>query len=140
MPFCYFYATGFKCPIKSIAYAEAGSLWNYCKVRLNILLLYSLNVPIILTDSKHCSIGLPMNGLAPAQPAISLPIGNTGLIHPGLIPAPGLALPTQIMPTQVAEPVGTPSNCLLLKNMFDPTTEVRINWLITVILYILSFN
>lgn len=81
-----------------------------------------------------------MNGLAPAQPAISLPIGNTGLIHPGLIPAPGLALPTQIMPTQVAEPVGTPSNCLLLKNMFDPTTEVRINWLITVILYILSFN
>lgn len=71
------------------------------------------------------SIGLPMNGLAPAQPAISLPIGNPGLIHPGLIPAPGLALPTQIMPTQVAEPVGTPSKCLLLKNMFDPTTETE---------------
>jgi len=97
-------------------------------------------MPIILTDSNHCSIGLPINGLAPAQPAISLPIGNPGLIHPGLIPAPGLALPTQIMPTQVAEPVGTPSQCLLLKNMFDPTTEVRINRLITVTLYSLSFN
>ncbi|XP_004502883.1 uncharacterized protein [Cicer arietinum] len=65
------------------------------------------------------SIGLPiMNGSAPAQQAISLPIGN-----PGLIPA--LSLPTQIMPTQVAEPVGTPSECLLLKNMFDPTTETE---------------
>ncbi|XP_058786567.1 uncharacterized protein LOC131661152 [Vicia villosa] len=64
------------------------------------------------------SIGLPMNGSVPAQQAISLPIGN-----PGLIPA--LALPTQFMPTQVAEPVGTPSNCLLLKNMFDPTTETE---------------
>ncbi|CAL5204286.1 unnamed protein product [Lathyrus oleraceus] len=64
------------------------------------------------------SIGLPMNGSVPAQQAISLPIGN-----PGLIPA--LALPTQFMPTQVAEPVGIPSNCLLLKNMFDPTTETE---------------
>jgi RNA-binding protein 39 len=64
------------------------------------------------------SIGLPINGSAPAPQTFSLPIGN-----PGLIPA--LALPTQIMPTQVAEPVGTPSNCLLLKNMFDPTTETE---------------
>ncbi|KAK2391069.1 RNA-binding protein [Trifolium repens] len=64
------------------------------------------------------SIGLPINGSAPAPQTFSLPIGN-----PGLIPA--LAPPTQIMPTQVAEPVGTPSNCLLLKNMFDPTTETE---------------
>jgi hypothetical protein len=120
VPFLTFIQTGFKCPIKSIAYAEAGSLWNCCKVRLNIFFLYSLNVPIILTYFKHCSIGLPINGSAPAPQTFSLPIGN-----PGLIPA--LALPTQIMPTQVAEPVGTPSNCLLLKNMFDPTTEVWIN-------------
>jgi RNA-binding protein 39 len=27
-----------------------------------------------------------------------------------------------------------------LKNMFDPSTEVRINWLFTVTLYSLSFN
>ncbi|KAL5075269.1 hypothetical protein RYX36_014253 [Vicia faba] len=64
------------------------------------------------------SIGLPINGSVPAQQAISLPIGN-----PGLMPA--LALPTQFMPTQMAEPVGTPSNCLLLKNMFDPSTETE---------------
>ncbi|XP_045820860.1 RNA-binding protein 39-like [Trifolium pratense] len=64
------------------------------------------------------SIGLPINGSAPAPQAFSLPISN-----PGLIPA--LGLPNQIMPTQVAEPVGTPSNCLLLKNMFDPTTETE---------------
>ncbi|XP_057417519.1 uncharacterized protein LOC130711793 [Lotus japonicus] len=64
------------------------------------------------------SIGMPtVNGSAPAQQA-SLPIGN-----PGIIPVP--TLPTQIMPTQVAEPVGNPSECLLLKNMFDPTTETE---------------
>ncbi|RDX60919.1 RNA-binding protein 39, partial [Mucuna pruriens] len=62
------------------------------------------------------SIGLPIgNGSAPAQQAI-MPIGN-----PGIIPAP--AVPTQIMPTPVTEPVGNPSECLLLKNMFDPNTE-----------------
>ena len=58
-----------------------------------------------------------VNGAVPIQPAISLPIGN-----PGVIPAP--ALPTQTLPTPVAEPVGSPSECLLLKNMFDPSTEV----------------
>lgn len=95
-------------------------------------LFYSVNSSIILMDSKHCSIGMPtVNGSAPAQQA-SLPIGN-----PGIIPVP--TLPTQIMPTQVAEPVGNPSECLLLKNMFDPTTEVRIAWLIIIISYV-SFN
>ncbi|CAJ1974618.1 unnamed protein product [Sphenostylis stenocarpa] len=64
------------------------------------------------------SIGLPVvNGSAPAQQAI-MPIGN-----PGIIPAP--AVPTQIMPTPVIEPVGNPSECLLLKNMFDPNTETE---------------
>ncbi|KAK7316986.1 hypothetical protein RJT34_00850 [Clitoria ternatea] len=63
------------------------------------------------------SIGLSVvNG--PSQQAISMPIGN-----PGIIPAP--ALPTQIVPTPVAEPVGNPSECLLLKNMFDPSTETE---------------
>ncbi|TKY73880.1 RNA-binding protein 39 [Spatholobus suberectus] len=64
------------------------------------------------------SIGLPIvNGSAPAQQAI-MPIGN-----PGIIPAP--AVPTQILPTPVTEPVGNPSECLLLKNMFDPNTETE---------------
>ncbi|XP_027352758.1 RNA-binding protein 39 isoform X1 [Abrus precatorius] len=65
------------------------------------------------------SIGLPIvNGSAPVQQAISMPIGN-----PGISPPP--TLPTQVIPTQVAEPVGNPSECLLLKNMFDPTTETE---------------
>lgn len=57
-----------------------------------------------------------VNGSAPAQQAASLPSA------PGIMPAPALA--TQIMPAPVVEPVGTPSECLLLKNMFDPSTEV----------------
>uniref|UniRef100_A0A1J3JPF3 RNA-binding protein 39 n=1 Tax=Noccaea caerulescens TaxID=107243 RepID=A0A1J3JPF3_NOCCA len=32
-------------------------------------------------------------------------------------------LPTTAIPSFVAEPVGQPSECLLLKNMFDPATE-----------------
>ena len=66
------------------------------------------------------SIGVPpvVNGSAPAHQAVSLPIGN-----PGIIPAP--TLPTQLMTNPVAEPVGTPSECLLLKNMFDPATETE---------------
>ncbi|KAG2399430.1 Cleavage stimulating factor [Vigna angularis] len=64
------------------------------------------------------SIGLPVgNGSAPAQQAM-MPIGN-----PGVISAP--AVPTQIVPTPVIEPVGNPSECLLLKNMFDPNTETE---------------
>ena len=49
-----------------------------------------------------------------------MPIGN-----PGVIPAS--TVPMQVVPTPVIEPVGNPSECLLLKNMFDPNTEVRIN-------------
>jgi len=33
------------------------------------------------------------------------------------------ALPAQAIPTPAAEPVGNPTECLLLKNMFDPATE-----------------
>jgi len=58
-----------------------------------------------------------VNGSVPAQQTVSLPIG-----------AP--VLPAQVMPTPVVEPVGSPSECLLLKNMFDPTTEVC-GWLIS---------
>lgn len=66
------------------------------------------------------SIGLPIaNGSSPAQQAI-MPIGN-----PGIVPAVAPAVPTQIMPIPVTEPVGNPSECLLLKNMFDPNTETE---------------
>ncbi|KAE9601303.1 putative splicing factor, RBM39, splicing factor RBM39, linker [Lupinus albus] len=63
------------------------------------------------------SAGVPMvNGSAPA--AISLPIGNLGTV-------PATAFPSLVIPTPVAEPEGIPSECLLLKNMFDPNTEME---------------
>ncbi|KAG4391452.1 hypothetical protein GLYMA_05G187000v4 [Glycine max] len=66
-----------------------------------------------LAGADPASIGLPVvNGSVPAQQAISLPIG-----------AP--VLPTLVMPNPVVEPVGNPSECLLLKNMFDPSTETE---------------
>ncbi|KAI7729356.1 hypothetical protein M8C21_017437, partial [Ambrosia artemisiifolia] len=39
---------------------------------------------------------------------------------PSTIPVPGLA---QMVPVTPLEPIGKPSECLLLKNMFDPATE-----------------
>ncbi|XP_022005149.1 RNA-binding protein 39 isoform X2 [Helianthus annuus] len=41
---------------------------------------------------------------------------------PPAIPVPGLA---QMVPVMGLEPVGKPSECLLLKNMFDPATETE---------------
>lgn len=84
----------------------------------NIFLLYFCESVVVFHIFPNCSIGVPIvNGSVPVQQAFSMPIGN-----PGVIPASGL--PTQVMPTPVVEPVGNPSECLLLKNMFDPSTEV----------------
>ncbi|CAA2968802.1 RNA-binding protein 39-like [Olea europaea var. sylvestris] len=59
--------------------------------------------------------GPGLNGSATSQQAINLPLNPTTV------------LPTSVLPAQVAsmapEPIGNPSECLLLKNMFDPTTE-----------------
>ncbi|KAJ7956952.1 RNA-binding protein 39 [Quillaja saponaria] len=72
-----------------------------------------------IASSIAGSIGGPMlNGSAPTPQAISLPIGGQPVLSTP-------ALPTQMIPNQAAEPVGTPSECLLLKNMFDPTTETE---------------
>lgn len=52
-------------------------------------------------------------------------INGTALNQPGMIPTfPTSVLPTTAIPSFVTEPVGQPSECLLLKNMFDPATEV----------------
>lgn len=46
--------------------------------------------------------------------------------QPGMNPSfPTPVLPTTAIPSFVNEPVGQPSECLLLKNMFDPATEVN---------------
>lgn len=111
-----FYAD-FKCPLKSIAYAKVGWCRHSHKVCI-IFFSYICESVNCFNSSPNCSIGVPMvNGAVPVQQAFSLPIGN-----PGVIPAQ--VLPAQVMPTPVVEPVGVPSECLLLKNMFDPSTEV----------------
>ncbi|XP_074334250.1 uncharacterized protein LOC141671796 isoform X2 [Apium graveolens] len=55
-----------------------------------------------------------VNGSAPVHQSISMPMNGAALP----------TFPTQMFAPMVAEPIGTPSECLLLKNMFDPATEV----------------
>ncbi|CAN4075696.1 unnamed protein product [Withania somnifera] len=61
------------------------------------------------------TLGVPaLNGAA--QPGMSMPMG-------GATAFPNM-LPTQLITaSMVPEPIGSPSECLLLKNMFDPATE-----------------
>lgn len=59
------------------------------------------------TATSFAGTPVVVNGSAPVQQFMSVPIN-------------GAALP---MLPLVAEPIGTPSECLLLKNMFDPATE-----------------
>lgn len=55
-----------------------------------------------------------MNGSAPNQRAITLPINGQAAVAAPVLPA-------TVLPV---EAVGTPSECLLLKNLFDPAIEV----------------
>lgn len=76
----------------------------------------------MLKSNIFCSIagslGVPvLNGASSNPQAITLPVNGQAAVS---MPA----LPVQAIPTPAAEPVGTPSECLLLKNMFDPATEV----------------
>lgn len=61
--------------------------------------------------------GVPvLNGAAQAQQAITMPIGAPAAM-------PSTVLAPQVLTSMVPEPIGNPSECLLLKNMFDPATE-----------------
>ncbi|KAL0736223.1 hypothetical protein Bca4012_012433 [Brassica carinata] len=56
-------------------------------------------------------------------------LNGTALNQPGMNPAfPTSVLPTTAIPAFVTEPVGQPSQCLLLKNMFDPATETELDF------------
>lgn len=58
-----------------------------------------------------------VNGSAANQQSISMPIMGQSAVAASAIPAP-------VIPSPAAEFIGYPSECLLLKNMFDPATEV----------------
>nr|XP_043631398.1 RNA-binding protein 39 [Erigeron canadensis] len=60
-----------------------------------------IGAPLVNGSTSIQAAGLPVNGLS-------------------TVPVPGLA---QMVSPIVSEPVGVPSECLLLKNMFDPATE-----------------
>ncbi|KAJ6896952.1 RNA-binding protein 39-like isoform X1 [Populus alba x Populus x berolinensis] len=65
----------------------------------------------------------PILGAAPAvAPAIAPLLSGSVLAIPGL-PVAGLHLPATTIPT--VETIGVPSDCILLKNMFDPKTETE---------------
>ncbi|KAH1120279.1 hypothetical protein J1N35_003439 [Gossypium stocksii] len=88
------------------------------------------------TASSICgSVGMPANnstgltastapilGVAPSLPSLVPPTIPTSISTiPGL--PGGLQLPTNGIP--VIDTIGSPSECLLLKNMFDPTLETE---------------
>ncbi|KAJ6798116.1 RNA-binding protein 39-like [Iris pallida] len=63
------------------------------------------------------SLGVPaLNGAAPTQQALSLPVNGQSVV-PAVIPT--------LVPFPPPVPIGIPSECLLLKNMFDPSTETE---------------
>ncbi|KAJ8440956.1 hypothetical protein Cgig2_019985 [Carnegiea gigantea] len=68
-------------------------------------------------SSIAVSLGAPvLNGSAPGQQPIPLPLNGQAAISAPM-------LPVQVLPTPISEPIGIPSECLLLKNLFDPSTE-----------------
>jgi len=65
----------------------------------------------------------PILGATPVvSPAVAPLLSGSVPAIPGL-PVPGLQLPATAIPTM--DTIGVPSDCLFLKNMFDPKTEVR---------------
>ncbi|GKV25240.1 hypothetical protein SLEP1_g34704 [Rubroshorea leprosula] len=66
------------------------------------------------------SLGVPiLNGSVPTQQPVALPINGQPAYPAAILPAPIVST------TSTSEPIGQPSECLLLKNMFDPATETE---------------
>ncbi|PSS36738.1 RNA-binding protein [Actinidia chinensis var. chinensis] len=62
------------------------------------------------------SLGAPvLNGTSSNQQTITLPINGQSAVPAASVPA--------LLASVTSEPIGKPSECLLLKNMFDPATE-----------------
>ncbi|CAL5371837.1 unnamed protein product [Camellia sinensis] len=63
------------------------------------------------------SLGVPVNGATSNQQTITLPISGQSAVLAPALPA--------LVTSVASEPIGKPSECLLLKNMFDPATETE---------------
>ncbi|XAR73244.1 hypothetical protein NMG60_11007152 [Bertholletia excelsa] len=60
--------------------------------------------------------GVPvLNGAASSQQAVTLPVNGPAAVSASPFPA--------LVTSMATEPIGKPSECLLLKNMFDPAAE-----------------
>lgn len=83
----------------------------------NIFISLFIHV-IVLFDHFYSiagTLGVPaLNGSASNQRAASLPMNGQAAVAAPVLPA-------NVLPVEL---VGTPSECLLLKNLFDPATEV----------------
>ncbi|KAG6766680.1 hypothetical protein POTOM_027851 [Populus tomentosa] len=65
------------------------------------------------------SLGVPLlNGSSPNQQAINLPVNGQTNIG-------AAAFSALVLPSPAYESIGQPSECVLLKNMFDPATETE---------------
>ncbi|CAN1199328.1 RNA-binding protein 39 [Linum perenne] len=68
--------------------------------------------------SISSSLGVPMlNGSAQTPQTMTLPINGQAAL--------GGALPVHVLPAPAYQSIGKPSECLLLQNMFDPSTETE---------------
>jgi len=73
--------------------------------------------PVPLANPSLSLPGLTGPGMSSAVAPIVPSLGPTTI--PGYL---GLPVPAVVAP--VVDPIGPPSDCLLLKNMFDPNNEV----------------
>lgn len=80
--------------------------------------------PWLLVDKRSFNFCISFAGTTIGAPVLN---GSVSIQQPIGMPINGAAIPTfpaQIVTPMVQEPIGIPSECLLLKNMFDPATEV----------------
>ncbi|KAK3411535.1 hypothetical protein EUGRSUZ_I00287 [Eucalyptus grandis] len=70
-----------------------------------------------IASSIAGSLGVPALNGAPNQQAVNLPLNKQAAVPMAMLPAQVISAAT--------EPVGSPTECLLLKNLFDPATETE---------------
>lgn len=75
----------------------------------------------LATPAVNAPLTVPTASVLGAPPLVA-PLLQPTL--PAVLGLPGSALPVVSAAPQPAETVGAPSECLLLKNMFDPSVEV----------------